>query len=164
MLDDLRATAKELRPPTIFSFGLENAIRSYAEDFKGRYPDLLISLSLAEDRQLLPEEMRLALFRIFQQALINVMRHSGATEVKVLFSFNAEEVQLEIKDNGKGFQVPSNWIEYVRNGHYGLAGAVERANSMGGILQVRSEPGKLTTVTAIIPLKNHKERPTGSRG
>jgi PAS domain S-box-containing protein len=164
VLDDLRATAKELRPPTLFSFGLESAIRSYAEDFTVRYPNLTISLSLAEDRQLLPEGIRLALFRIFQQALMNVMRHSDATAVKVLFSFDAEEVRLEIADNGKGFDVPSNWIEFVRKGHYGLAGAVERANSMGGFLQVRSEPGKMTTVIATIPWKNHHEPGTGNKG
>ena len=164
VLDDLRATAKELRPPTLFSFGLESAIRSYVDDFTVRYPNLTISLSLAEDRQLLPEGIRLALFRIFQQALMNVMRHSEATEVKVVFSFDAEEVRLEIADNGKGFDVPSNWIELVRKGHYGLAGSVERANSMGGILQVRSEPGKMTTVIATIPWKNHHEPGSSDKG
>jgi len=153
VIDSLRATAQELRPPTIFDFGLENAIRSYVDDFSDKHPNLEISLSLAQDRQLLPEKIRLALFRIFQQALMNVVRHAEATKVKVRFAFDAEEVRLEISDNGKGFEVPLNWMEFVRSGHYGLAGASERVDSLGGILLVESKPGNTTRVTVAIPWK-----------
>jgi PAS domain S-box-containing protein len=154
VLQDLRATAKELRPPTIFNFGLENAIRSHANDILEKHPHLNIYLSLAHDRQILPEKVRLALFRIFQQSIANVIRHSKATEVHVRFSFDAEEAHLEIKDNGKGFDVPSNWIDFVRQGHYGLAGAAERANSLGGVFKVRSKRGNSTTIQVTIPWKD----------
>ena len=154
VLQDLRATAKELRPPTIFNFGLENAIRSHANDIVEKHPALNIFLSLAHDRQILPEKVRLALFRIFQQSLANVIRHSRATEVHVRFSFDAEEAHLEITDNGRGFQVPSNWIDFVRQGHYGLAGAAERANTLGGVFKVQSQPGGSTTIHVTIPWKD----------
>jgi len=151
VLQDLRFTAKELRPPSIFNFGLENAIRSYADDILEKHPGLQIRLSLAHDRQLLPEKVRLALFRVLQQALMNVIRHAEATEVEVQFSFDVEQAYLEISDNGKGFEVPHNWIEFVRKGHYGLAGAVERVNALGGFLKVESQPGNSTTIHAMIP-------------
>ncbi|RPI94820.1 MAG: PAS domain S-box protein [Chloroflexi bacterium] len=154
VLQDLRATAKELRPPTIFNFGLENAIRSHANDVAEKHPNLSIRLSLAHDRQVLPEKVRLALFRIFQQSLANVIRHAKATEVHVRFSFDAEEAHLEIVDNGKGFDVPVNWIDLVRRGHYGLAGAAERANALGGVFKVQSKPGNSTTIQVIIPWKD----------
>jgi signal transduction histidine kinase len=157
VLQDLRATAKELRPPTIFNFGLENAIRSHANDVVEKHPSLNIRLSLAHDRQILPEKVRLALFRIFQQSLANVIRHAKATEVNVRFSFDAEEAHLEIIDNGKGFEVPSNWIEFVRQGHYGLAGAAERANTLGGTFQVKSKPGNSTTIRVTIPWRESVE-------
>ena len=157
VLQDLRATAKELRPPTIFNFGLENAIRSHANDILEKHPNLNIYLSLAHDRQILPEKVRLALFRIFQQSLANVIRHSRATEVHVRFSFDAEEAYLEITDNGKGFEVPSNWIDFVRQGHYGLAGAAERANTLGGMFKVNSKPGYSTTIQVTIPWKDSIE-------
>ena len=157
VLQDLRATAKELRPPTIFNFGLENAIRSHANDILEKHPTLNIYLSLAHDRQILPEKVRLALFRIFQQSIANVIRHSRATEVHVRFSFDAEEAHLEIKDNGRGFEVPSNWIDFVRQGHYGLAGAAERANTLGGIFKVQSNPGNSTTIQVTIPWKDSIE-------
>jgi PAS domain S-box-containing protein len=157
VLQDLRATAKELRPPTIFNFGLENAIRSHANDILEKHPNLNIYLSLAHDRQILPEKVRLALFRIFQQSLANVIRHSKATEVHVRFSFDAEETHLEIRDNGKGFDVPPNWIDFVRQGHYGLAGAAERANTLGGVFRVQSNPGNSTTIRVTIPWKESSE-------
>ncbi|HLO29220.1 MAG TPA: PAS domain S-box protein [Anaerolineales bacterium] len=154
VLQDLRATAKELRPPTIFNFGLENAIRSHANDVLEKHPNLDIHLSLAHDRQILPEKVRLALFRIFQQSLANVIRHSKATEVHVRFSFDAEEAHLEISDNGKGFDVPSNWIDFVRQGHYGLAGAAERASVLGGTFKVQSKTGNSTIIHVTIPWKD----------
>lgn len=157
VLQDLRATAKELRPPTIFNFGLENAIRSHANDVMEKHPNLNIHLSLAHDRQILPEKVRLALFRIFQQSIANVIRHAKATEIHVRFSFDAEEAHLEISDNGRGFQVPPNWIEFVRQGHYGLAGAAERANALGGVFRVQSKPGNSTTIRVTIPWKDSIE-------
>ena len=157
VLQDLRATAKELRPPTIFNFGLENAIRSHANDVVEKHPTLNIHLSLAHDRQILPEKVRLALFRIFQQSLANVIRHAKATEVHVRFSFDAEEANLEIRDNGRGFDVPSNWIDFVRQGHYGLAGAAERANALGGTFKVQSQPGHSTTIRVTIPWRDSVE-------
>ncbi len=157
VLQDLRATAKELRPPTIFNFGLENAIRSHANDIAEKHPNLSIHLSLAHDRQMLPEKVRLALFRIFQQSLANVIRHAKATEVHVRFSFDAEEAHLEITDNGKGFEVPANWIDFVRRGHYGLAGAAERANALGGVFKVQSNPGNSTIIQVILPWKDSLE-------
>jgi signal transduction histidine kinase len=154
VLQDLRATAKELRPPTIFNFGLENAIRSHANDVLEKHQNLTIHLSLAHDRQILPEKVRLALFRIFQQSLANIIRHAKATEVRVHFSFDAEEAHLEISDNGKGFEVPNNWIDFVRQGHYGLAGAAERASVLGGVFKVKSQPGHSTIIQVTIPWKD----------
>jgi PAS domain S-box-containing protein len=154
VLQDLRVTAKELRPPTIFNFGLENAIRSHANDILEKHPNLSIYLSLAHDRQILPEKVRLALFRIFQQSLANVLRHAKATEVHVRFSFDVEEAHLEITDNGTGFAVPHNWIDFVRQGHYGLAGSAERANALGGVFKVQSKPGSSTTIRVTIPWKD----------
>ena len=72
VLHDLRATAKELRPPTIFSFGLENAIRSHAYDVQEKHPEIQLHLSLAHDGQSLPDNVRLALFRVLQQAPVNL--------------------------------------------------------------------------------------------
>jgi PAS domain S-box-containing protein len=150
-VDDLRTTATELRPPTLSKFGLGKAIRSYLEDFQQKHPDIRLKHSLAQDRQYLPEEVRLALYRVFQGAMMNTMRHSQATEVQVNFSFDAEEACIEIIDNGQGFNVPSNWMKLVRQGHYGLAGMAERVSAAGGVLTVESQPGAQTRIRVVIP-------------
>jgi len=162
VLQELRSTAKDLRPPTIASFGLEKAIRSHVEDFQEKYPDLGISLFLAQDRQLLPENVRLALFRIYQHSMANVARHSEASEVIVRFTFDAEEAQLEISDNGKGFNVPSNWVSLARQGHYGLAGAAERVLALAGTFTVESQSGCGTSVKVVIPISESSEKADNS--
>jgi PAS domain S-box-containing protein len=151
VIQDLRATAKELRPPTIMDFGLEKAIRSHVEEFQDKYANLNIELILASDRQLLAEDVRLALFRIYQQSMMNIVRHSEATHVTVRFMLDAEEVTLEIEDNGKGFAVPNRWVTLTRKGHFGLAGAAERVETLGGEFRVFSEPGKGTRIYVRIP-------------
>jgi signal transduction histidine kinase len=94
------------------------------------------------DGQSLPERQRLALFRIYQQALANVVRHSAATQVDVRFTHTPEETVLEVQDNGVGFQAPERWITLAREGHLGLVGASERAEAIGGKLEVITSPGE----------------------
>ncbi len=150
-LDALRSTATELRPPALSRFGLEKAVRSYMQEFHDKQPGIQVKLSLARDRQSLPETVRLVLFRVLQEALANVVRHGQATEIQVRFAFDAEEARLEISDNGKGFAVPENWMSLVREGHYGLAGMAERVTAAGGHLSVESAPGSRTTIRVTIP-------------
>lgn len=152
VVQELRNTAKNLRPPALTNFGLEKAIRSHAEEFNEDHPEIALTLNLAQDRQTLPEDIRLILFRIYQNSMTNIIRHAHASEVHVRFAFDAEEAHLEVKDNGVGFEIPSSWIELVRQGHFGLAGAVERVALLGGTFIVDSLLGKGTTVRVVIPI------------
>ncbi|MFP3853148.1 MAG: PAS domain S-box protein [Anaerolineales bacterium] len=146
VIHTLRNTASELRPPALLDFGLVKAIRSHAEEFAEDHSELTIHLELAEDRGMLTDRMGIGLFRIYQHSLMNVVRHAEADNVWVIFKMDAETIRLEITDDGHGFDVPGNWIEFVRSGHFGLAGAAERAQSLGGDLEVESEIGQGTTV------------------
>jgi signal transduction histidine kinase len=150
VIDALRSTSRRLSPPTLSAFGLENAIRSYMNDFQEKHPEIAVELSLARDRQLLPDEVRLALFRVLQQAVSNVIRHSKAGEVRVRFMFDAEEAQLEVSDNGIGFEIPGD-LSLLRAGWFGLGGEAERVRAQGGSLAVESKPGEGTTVRALVP-------------
>ena len=147
----LRNTAGHLRPPALAPFGLEKAIRSHAERFQREHPQLNLHLDLMPDGQRLPERVRLGLFRIYQQSLANVVRHAQAKNVFIRFFWDAEQVELQIQDDGQGFEVPRRWIGLVREGHLGLAGAAERAEAMRGSLQVESQPGQGTLVRVVIP-------------
>lgn len=151
VIDMLRVTCGELRPPTLAPFGLEVAIRSHAENFQRVHPEIQIQLNLMPDGQILSERVRLALFRIYQQALANVLRHSKATQVTIRLWHDEDQIQLEIEDNGIGFSVPNRWIDMVRQGHLGLAGSFERAQAFNGSMTVKSLPGKGTTIRVTAP-------------
>ncbi|HEX9029031.1 MAG TPA: PAS domain S-box protein [Anaerolineales bacterium] len=147
----LRATCGELRPPTLAPFGLEKAIRSHATRIHEDHPEVQLELSLMSDGQQLSERVRLALFRIYQHILINSIRHAQAKRITVRFLFDAEQIELSIADDGHGFAVPRRTLELVREGHFGLVGAIERAEAIGGRLLIESAPGEGTLVRVLVP-------------
>jgi PAS domain S-box-containing protein len=148
----LRTITRELRPPTLDPFGLQKTIASHAETFQRANPELRLELDLQPDGQLLPERVRLALFRIYQQALANTVRHAQANSVQVRFLWEPNEAVLEVRDDGVGFEVPDRWLDLVRHGHLGLAGIAERAQAIDGRLLVRSAPGNGTQIQVRVPL------------
>jgi signal transduction histidine kinase len=97
----------------------------------------------------LPPEKRGDLYRIVQEALTNVVRHSRAREVVVRLNGDAKSVALLVKDNGIGFDLVN--LEGITSGHFGLAGIRSRVESMGGVYGIQSEPGAGTTITVSIP-------------
>ncbi len=107
---------------------------------------------------MLPETISLALFRIYQEALTNIIRHTRSKDVEVTVHMEKDEhlVRLEIQDNGPGFALPENWIDLVREGHLGLMGMRERAEAVGGQLEVQSKKGKGTTVVVTVPLDSFR--------
>jgi signal transduction histidine kinase len=151
VIRSLRTTAVELRSPTLAAFGLEKAIRSHADGFQQAHPELTVNLDLDPDGQALPERVRLALYRIYQNGLANVVRHAGADCVDIRLRMEPGQARLEVQDNGQGFIVPPRWIMLVRAGHLGLAGASERAEAVGGRLEVESSPGAGTLLRVVVP-------------
>lgn len=148
----LRRLCEELRPSTLLSYGLERAIQSHLEQFKQQYPSYQVQTDFAHDGQL-PERISLALFRIYQQALANILRHAQADRIHVGFRVEEKYAVLEIRDNGRGFVVPDNWIDFAREGHLGLIGSFERAEAVGGKVAVTSEPGTGTQIQVRVPFK-----------
>lgn len=153
VIHELRDFAGQLRPPTLKAFGLEQTIRSHAEQFKEDHAEISLSLDLMPDEKRLPERVSLALFRIYQQALANILRHAHATQVTIRLLFDEQHLQLGIEDNGKGFEVPPRLVDLVRQGHYGLVGAAERAEAIGGTFTIDSKPGMGTIIFVNMRLK-----------
>ncbi|MFZ4658481.1 MAG: ATP-binding protein [Caldilineaceae bacterium] len=154
VIESVRSFCVDLRPPALGPFGLEKAIRAHTRRFQIQFPQLTIMLDLDADEQMLSERVRLAFYRIFQQALDNIARHAQATSVRVSLRLTAEQVQLKVIDDGLGFTPPHHWIDFAREGRIGLVDAIERAEAIGGRLEVTSAPGAgtLILVTASRPL------------
>lgn len=149
--EDLRILCGELRPPSLGPFGLEKTIRAHVRTIRRSHPDLDVHLSLSPDRQELTEHLRHSLFRIYQSALTNVLRHAEATELWVTFHLEDERVLLEIRDNGKGFKVPKSLLTLARSQHFGLLGISEWAEAIEAELTVDSAPGEGTSIRVVAP-------------
>jgi signal transduction histidine kinase len=154
----LRSICGELRPPALAPFGLQKAIEGHLEQVIEAHPELEVQADLMPDGQELPERLRLALYRIYQHAVSNVLRHSGAQHLYVNFTFNEEQVVLEIQDDGCGFVLPERWVDLAREGHLGIVGTAERAESLGGDLNIISQPGKGTLIRVNVPRKGGQGR------
>lgn len=153
-LRDLMVT---LRPPALLQFGLAAALTEHVAEVRLKQPALTIALEVDEPLPALAEEESFALFRIAQQSLYNVIRHARAQHVWLRLRRETDpsegsRLMLEVEDDGQGFVVPAQWIELARQGHLGLVSMVERAEGIGGQLQVFSTPGQGTRVRAVLPL------------
>ncbi len=152
---ELRDVVNNLRPPALLRFGLGKSLKVYAEDFRSKHPELALDLlfDLPDDHIYFSDEMTLSLYRLCQEGLNNIARHAEATQARIRFTQNGENIFLEIRDNGKGFYVPKDLIRKTKEGHFGLAGMKERVQAMGGEFHILSNPGEGTTIEVLVPLE-----------
>jgi two-component system NarL family sensor kinase len=149
-LQEARAAINGLRPPVLDDLGLAGGLASLARSV----PLVQIDVDLADVR--VPDHVEIALYRIAQECLQNVVKHARATNARLTFAVGPGEsgdlVRLEIVDNGVGFDTLEHPLGGDEMGGYGLLSMAERAEIVGGRLNIRSRPGSGTAVTATIPL------------
>jgi signal transduction histidine kinase len=145
-LAEMRALIFELRPESLESEGLVAALEKQAYALRARH-EIGIEVVLCDE----PEaslEVKEAIYRIAQESLNNTVKHARAARVRVKMACNAQSITLEISDDGVGFDTGGEFP-----GHLGLHSMRERAQSLGGTLEVQSESGKGTTVRARLPIR-----------
>jgi two-component system, NarL family, sensor histidine kinase UhpB len=152
-VERLRHLLFELRPPALDREGLVPALRAYVGD-EDPVPEIEDALPFDP-----PPELRAILFRIAQEAIANARKHAYATRIHVSIAALDGGVRLVIADDGLGFDVGA--IESPEPGHIGLPTMIERAQLGGGVCEVRSEPGRGTTVTAWLPLAERSSANAG---
>lgn len=144
--------ARDLRPTSLDDLGVIITLQSYMDDFIKR-TGIRVQFTTFAGVEHLSSDRRTVLYRIVQEALTNVAKHSQASLLKVSISKVADTVHLKISDNGKAFDVDR--VLHAKNcKRLGLIGMRERAEMMGGTFTVESTPGKGTTITAQIPFMN----------
>jgi signal transduction histidine kinase len=148
-LQNVRDRSQMFRPAILDDFGLEQSLQSFVEQFS-RQAGINVRFEGKCRDGILPPEDAIHVYRIVQEALNNVARHSGAHEAWVILAEGNTGLKLEIGDNGNGFDQAA---EMRRAGGVGLMGMQERAEHLGGCLTVQSAPGRGTVVTFAVPLK-----------
>jgi len=145
----IKRYAQALRPSILDDLGLVPALKWLAEEIHNLSG---IKIQVKTDAvPPLPPETQLVLFRIIQEALNNVHRHSGASEASIVVECHESEIRVAISDNGKGFNLPRQLSDFARQGKLGITGMAERAQLIGGELEVSSQVGKGTKIIVTAP-------------
>ena len=150
IMQSVRRLSQDLRPAALDRLGLLSALQWLASDV-GKYSGISTEVSVQGIERRLPEEVELVLFRITQEAMRNVWRHSEATKAEIAVKFEPDKIGITISDNGKGFKPPEAIGDLARDGKLGLAGMQERTRLLGGTLTIQSEVGKGSSITFSIP-------------
>jgi len=137
-----------LRPTILDDLGLLAALEWQAAQFRKR-TGIECRVNCVEDKGNMDKQQSIALFRIFQEALTNIARHSGASRVEVEFHHGEEGITLSIDDNGRGMAQQHG----IAPGSYGLLGMAERVEQLGGRIKFDTPPGGGFNVTVILPLQ-----------
>jgi signal transduction histidine kinase len=151
ILEGVRHLCQELRPSILDDLGLIPAVKWLASDLTKNF-GISAEVQIVGDQHQLAPETELMLFRISQEALTNVRKHSQATKVNVRIEFEKDKTRVIISDNGKGFKAPSDIDDLARKGKLGLVGMQERVQLFGGTLKISSQLGKGTEISAEAPV------------
>ncbi len=151
---EIRTLSQLLHPPLLDEAGLTSAIRWLADGFSAR-SGIEVDLILPNELSRLPQNYELALFRVLQESLINVHRHSGAKKVRIDVTESHDVLSMKISDNGKGLPSQSGDGQKPTLG-VGILGMKERLAQLGGKLEVISDNHKGTMIKVAVPLAKTK--------
>ena len=150
MDEEVRRTIHDLHPPLLDQAGLAPAIKKYARSYQETW-GIPCSGQVEGTPAPLPPHAEVAIYRIVQEALVNVRKHSVSHQAHVLLDYRPEVLKVMVHDDGQGF----DWQKALTNRgqHLGLVGMRERAQSLGGHLEVRSAPDQGTTILVAVPVE-----------
>lgn len=150
-VEETRRISMGLRPSTLDDIGISETIFWFCNQFEGIYKTIRIHALVEVEESRLADSLKTAIFRIIQEALNNVAKHSCADRVLLSLKNETANIELKIEDNGTGFEVQNQIIDENDGQGLGLASIKERAELSGGSLSIRSVLGKGTTLVASWP-------------
>lgn len=147
-MDLKRRVVEDLRPSLLDHFGLATALRAYVEAACAK-AGLSASLALPEDGSAMSRDTAIALFRIIQEGVTNVIRHAGARSVTLRFDLESAGCRLTLRDDGCGFDAADPRFRWS----HGIMGMRQRVRALGGRLELESAPGAGTTLRITVPAR-----------
>lgn len=145
--DKIRSISSDLRPDLLDDLGLVPTLEWYIKEFVEQRPEINITFQAVGFKKRLSSEIELIFYRIFQESFNNIVKHSKADNVNVMLTYSYPKAILMVKDNGIGFNQTD-----TRSGGIGLIGMRERAVSIQGQVDIRSEKNKGTTIRIELPV------------
>ena len=150
-IQETRSIYQGLRPPMLDNLGLLATLEWFCREFQSVHSNLQLDLKTRIEEEEIPDHLRVTVFRMVQEALNNVAKHSGAERVELSVAKNQGSIELTIQDDGVGFDLTS--ITEENGGRsLGLAGMRERVETTGGRLYIESAPDKGTILHALWPM------------
>ncbi len=146
--DELRRLSQDLRPGILDNLGLIPALRWLVTGLS--QDNINARIEIKGITRTLSPEADINIFRIVQEALNNIRRHSKATEVSVNMEYSPDTINLMIQDNGIGFSLPRTTSDLTSGGKLGLAGMQQRVNFLNGVFILDSEPGKGVNISIVL--------------
>lgn len=144
-----RLIMSEMSPPVLYELGFEPALEWLTEQIGSQY-GVSVVFKAKSDPQMI-HEIHVMLFQATRELLMNVVKHANAKSMAVKVSANGANLKLEVKDDGKGFDIRQAFRTDVSGGGFGLFSIRERLRHFGGELHIRSKPGKGTRVIMTVP-------------
>jgi len=154
-LKELRRVVIGLRPPALDELGLNHALRQSLEDLKS--DGLICKFNESGTKTRLSSSVEIAVYRLVQEALNNIRKHAHATKVTLRVQFREDTFLVEIRDNGKGFDLSQTLDSAIAVGHMGLLGMKQRAEMLGGNIKIKTGVGAGTTLTLSLPIQLQEE-------
>lgn len=145
-MDLKRRVVEDLRPSLLDHFGLPTALRAYVDAACAK-AGLRTQLELPDDGAPMPKETAIALFRIAQEGVTNIIRHAGARSVTLIFVVERDVCRLSLSDDGCGFEAADPKFRWS----HGITGMRQRVRTLSGQFEIESTPGSGTTLRVTIP-------------
>ncbi|MFC2066944.1 histidine kinase [Chloroflexota bacterium] len=155
-LKELRRVVIGLRPPALDELGLTHSLRQSLEDLQAdglncKYKEVGTPVRL-------PPSMEIAVYRIVQETLTNIRKHANATEVNLRLQFKEDKFLVEVRDDGKGFDLSRMLDSALSVGSLGLLGMKQRVEMLGGDIRIMTGEGIGTTIILSLPIQSQEEK------
>ncbi len=150
-IDDISRISMDLRPSTLDDLGILATISWFCREYQSIFPNIALTKEITIEEQDVNPDIRIHIFRIIQESLNNVARHSKASAVRISLTKKKDLIELSISDNGIGFNAAGNKLLLAKQRGFGLLSMKERTNYSGGTCTIRTAEGEGTTIVASWP-------------
>ncbi len=155
-IEEVRRIIMALRPTVLDDLGILATISWFCREFQQIYGHIAIEQAISLQESDIPEELKIVIYRLLQEALHNVAKHSGADRIRIALGKDRKRLRLVIADNGRGFDPATPPVRDEKTGGIGLVGMRERTEFSGGRLRVAAAPGRGTRITATWPVESQQ--------